>query len=159
MENPLVRGDGMEAVGGQVGAFTDTHAGVALQKKNRTGQIFAIGEFRLNQLVLFWREWARRFFLAARNVFAGEEAEQRNDLMGPSQMIEQAGKTNDANGNGDFGHGRNTGAQLGEPAEDMRFASQLIQAADVGVMSSEVAQKPPIGRFVSSPGSLAQGDG
>jgi hypothetical protein len=47
---------------------------VALQQQNVAGEIVAAQEFLLNELVLFRSQWAREGFLAARDIFASEQA-------------------------------------------------------------------------------------
>ena len=52
VNGPLIRAGGAQTVEGQVGTFTDAHAGVANQQKGIATQIVASEEFLLQEFVL-----------------------------------------------------------------------------------------------------------
>ena len=48
VNRPLIRAGGAEAIEGQIGTFTDAHAGVANQQKDIAAQIIAAEQFLLD---------------------------------------------------------------------------------------------------------------
>jgi len=72
VNRPLIRADGAQAVEGQIGTFTDAHAGVANQQKDVAAQIIAQTEFLLQEFILFCREWAWKSLREARNILAAD---------------------------------------------------------------------------------------
>src|SRR5438876_9993682 len=73
MNGPLIRPGRAKAVVGQIGAFTNAHAGVANQQKDIATEIVAAEEFLLQELVLLGCEWEWKSLRAARNILAAEE--------------------------------------------------------------------------------------
>jgi hypothetical protein len=89
VNRPLIRTDGTEAIGSEVGALADPHPGVTLQEENVAGEIVTAQELLLHELVLFRSQRAREGSVAARDIFAGEQVYQSRNLLGPSQVIQQ----------------------------------------------------------------------
>ena len=56
VNGPLIRAGGAQAIEGQIGTFTDAHAGVANQQKGVTTQIVAAEELLLQELILLGGE-------------------------------------------------------------------------------------------------------
>ena len=52
----------------------------------------------------------------------------------------------------DLGQWGSVRAQFGQPAQNMRIAPQLFQAADLGVVSAQVTQKTAEGGVITSDG-------
>jgi hypothetical protein len=63
---------------------------VALQQQQVAGEVVAANQFLLNPLVLLRQQRAGERSLAARDVFAREQASQGGDLLSPSQFFQQA---------------------------------------------------------------------
>ena len=80
MDGPLIRASGTEAVGGQIGALTDAHAGVANQQKDIRAQVVAAEKLLLQQLILFGRKRTRQSVWKARDVLAPDQMSEVGKL-------------------------------------------------------------------------------
>src|SRR5438876_2650780 len=105
VNRPLIRPGRAKAVVGQIGAFTNAHAGVANQEKDIATEIVAAEEFLLQEFVLLWREWAWKSLRATRNILAADEMRELGKLFAPSQFA-QGGAQSDKQTNVRFGHER-----------------------------------------------------
>ena len=156
---PLVRPQRAHAIQRQVGAFPDTHAGVALQQQDVAGQIVAAQEFLLNELVLFRGQSTRQSAILARDIVAGEQMIQGWQLAVPGEVLQEAAQSDDDNGESVLKQRRGARLQMSQPAEDMRIALQLFQPGNLGVMGFQVVQKAPKRGMIASPGRIAEGNG
>jgi len=139
MNGPLIRPGRAKAVVGQIGAFTNAHAGVANQQKDIATEIVATKEFLLQELVLLGWEWAWTSLWATRNILAADEMSEFGKLFAPRQFI-QDGTQSDEPAHIRCGYQRrHLRAQTGHPAEDVGLTAQLVEAIDPGVMGAEIA--------------------
>jgi hypothetical protein len=90
VNRPLIRAGRAKAVEGQIGTFTDAHAGVAHQQKGIATQVVAAEEFLLQEFILFCREWTWKSLREARNVLAADQMSKFRKLFGPSHLVEDA---------------------------------------------------------------------
>src|SRR5712691_10188492 len=93
VNRPLIRADGAQAVEGQIGTFTDAHAGVANQQKDVAAQIIAQTEFLLQEFILFCREWAWKSLREARNILAADQMSEFRKFFGPDQFVADAAQS------------------------------------------------------------------
>ena len=93
VNGPLIRAGRAQAVEGQIGTFTDTHAGVANQQKGIATQIVAAEEFPLQEFILLCRERTWESPGEARNVLAADQMGEFRKLFGPSQLVEDAAQS------------------------------------------------------------------
>ena len=73
---------------------------------------------------------------------------QGEDLFTPSQLFQQTAQKDNTEDERGFGEWWNTRARFGQPAENMRFASQLFQAADLAALLAQATQKTPEGSAI-----------
>src|SRR5579863_3520470 len=83
MNRPLIRAGGAKGIEGQIGTFTDAHAGVANEQKGITPQIVAAEEFLLQEFVLLCRERAWKSLREARKVPATDQMGEFRNLHSP----------------------------------------------------------------------------
>src|SRR5215470_12383970 len=139
VNGPLIRACGAKAMAGQIGTFTDAHAGVANQQKDIATQIVAAEEFLLQAFVLLYREWTWKFLREAGNVLAADQVSEFSKLLGPRQFV-QYGTQSDELVEVRCGHQwRRLRAQARHPTEDVGFTAQLVQAFHFRVISAEIA--------------------
>jgi hypothetical protein len=119
MNGPLIRASRAEAIAGQIGTFTDAHAGVSNQQKGIAAQIVAAEEFLLQEFILLCREWAWKSLREARNVLTADQMGEFRKLLGPSQLIEDAAQSEEMVAIGRSHERRHLRVQAGHPAEDM----------------------------------------
>ena len=119
VNRPLIRAGRAKAVKGQVGTFTDAHAGVANQQKSIATQVIAAEELLLQELVLLWHKWARKSLREAWKVLAADQMGKFRKLLGPGQLIEDAAQSDKPVDIGRSREWRHLRAQAGHPAEDM----------------------------------------
>jgi len=93
VNRPLIRAGRAEASEGQIGTFTDAHAGVANQQKGIATQIIAAQELLLQEFVLLWREWAWKFLRETRKVRAPDQMSEFRKLFGPSQFVQNGAQS------------------------------------------------------------------
>jgi hypothetical protein len=93
VNGPLIRAGGAQAVEGQIGTFTDAHAGVANQQKGIATQIVAAEEFLLQEFILLCRKRTWKSPRETRNVFAADQMGEFRKLFGPSQLVEDAAQS------------------------------------------------------------------
>ena len=139
MNRPLLRAGRAKAIAGQIGTFTDTHAGVANQQKDIATQIVAAEEFLLQEFVLFLREWTWQSLRETRNVLTADQVSEFSKLLGPRQFVQkgaQSDKQVEVRGGSQWWRLR---TQARHPAKDMGFTAQLVQAVHVRVISTEIA--------------------
>src|SRR5215831_7530475 len=139
VNRPLIWGGRAKAVVGQIGAFTNAHAGVANQEKDIATEIVAAEEFPLQELVLLWCEWAWTSLRATRNILAADKMSEFGKLFAPRQFVQdgaQSDKPTHIRCSHERGHLR---AQAGHPAEDVRLTSQLVKAMDLRVIDTEIS--------------------
>ena len=141
MNRPLIRAGGAQAVEGQIGTFTDAHAGVANQQKGIATQVVAAEEFLLQEFILFCRERTWKSLREARNVLAADQMGEFRKLFGPSQLVEDAAQSDKPVDTGCGRERRCLRTQAGHPAEDVRFTAQLVQALHLRMISAEIAQE------------------
>src|SRR5437899_5298323 len=91
VNGPLIRAGGAQAVEGQIGTFTDAHAGVANQQKGIATQIVAAEEFLLQEFILLCRKWAWKSLREARKVLASDQMGELR--FGPSQLVADAAQS------------------------------------------------------------------
>jgi len=73
---------------------------------------------------------------------------QGEDLFTPSQFFQQTAQKDNTEDERGFGEWWNARARFCQPAENMRIASQLFQAADLAVLLAQVTQKTPEGSAI-----------
>src|SRR5262249_51378367 len=133
MNRPLIRSGRAKAVVGQIGAFTNAHAGVANQQKDIATEIIAAEEFLLQGVVLLGGEWAWTSLWATGNIPAADEMGEFGELFAPRQFV-QDGTQSDKPAHIRCGYQRrHLRAQTGHPAEDVGLTPQLVEAMDLGV--------------------------
>src|ERR1700730_16798349 len=93
VNGPLIGAGGAQAVEGQIGTFTDAHAGVANQQKGIATQIVAAAEFLLQEFILFCRKRTWESVWEARNILAADQMGEFRKLFGPSQLVEDAAQS------------------------------------------------------------------
>jgi hypothetical protein len=96
MNRPLTRAGGAKAIEGQIGTFTDTHAGVANEQEDIATQIVAAEEFLLQKLILLGCEWPWKSLRGMRNVLAADEMSELRKLFGPSQFVQDRAQSDEA---------------------------------------------------------------
>ena len=122
MNGPTIRSDVAKAIPGKVDTFPDAHTGMAQQQEDIGGQIVAAEQLLLDQLILLRRQGAGQALGRPRRILATDQMGQIGELCGPGKFLQNAPQTHEAR---DV-DGRRQGAQVGEPAEDVRIAAQLI---------------------------------
>jgi hypothetical protein len=141
VNRPLFRAGRAKAVEGQIGAFTDAHAGVANQQKGIATQVVAAEEFLLQEFILFCRERTWKSVWEARNILAADQMGEFRKLFGPRQLVEDATQSDKPV---DTGCSRERGClrtQARHPAENVGFTAQLVQALHLRMISAEIAQE------------------
>src|SRR6202023_149270 len=136
-----IRARRTKAVEGQIGTFTDAHAGVANQQKGISTQVVAAEEFLLQEFILLCRERTWKSLWEAWNVLAADQMGEFRKLFGPSQFVEDAAQSDKQV---DTGCGREwwcLRTQASHPAENVGFATQLVQALHLRMISAEIAQE------------------
>jgi hypothetical protein len=93
VNGPLIRAGGAQAIEGQIGTFTDAHAGVANQQKGIATQIVAAEEFLLQEFILLCRKRTWKSPRETRNVFAADQMGEFRKLFGPRQLVEDAAQS------------------------------------------------------------------
>src|ERR1700751_586015 len=141
MNRPLIRAGRAKAIEGQIGTFTDAHAGVANQQKDVAAQIIAEAEFLLQELILFCREWAWKSLGEARKVLAADQMGEFRKLFGPRQFVQDGAKSDKPVHIGFGREHRFLRAQARHPAEDVGFTAQLVQALHLRMIGTEIAQE------------------
>jgi hypothetical protein len=139
MYRPLIGPGRAKAVVGQIGAFTNAHAGVANQQKDIATEIVAPEEFPLQELVLLWCEWAWTSLRATRNILTTDKMSEFGKLFAPRQFVQDGAQSDKPE---DIGRGRqrrHLRAQAGHPAEDVRLTTQLVKAIDLRVIGTKIA--------------------
>jgi hypothetical protein len=114
----------MKAIIGKINTFPDAHSGVAHQEEDIGGQIIAVEQFLLNQLILLGCPCAWEPLRSARNVLATDQMGQVGDLCAPGKLFQHASHKQQAC-NIDCRR-QVLRAQIGKPAEDVWIAAQLI---------------------------------
>ena len=92
MDGPAMA-DKAETVEGQVGTFTDAHAGMTNQQKGIATQIVAAEEFLLQEFILLCRKRTWKSSRETRNVFTADQMGEFRKLFGPSQLVEDAAQS------------------------------------------------------------------
>src|SRR5215470_7910786 len=139
MDGPLIGACGAKAIAGQIGTFTDAHAGVANQQKDIAAQIVAAEEFLLQAFVLLYREWTWKFLREAGNVLTADQVSEFSKLLGPCQFV-QDGAQSDELVEVRCGHQwRRLRAQARHPTADVGFTGQLVQTFNLRVIRAEIA--------------------
>ncbi len=64
--------------------------------------------------------------IPARNIIATEQMSEGGELLGPSQLFQQAAQADDSSRESELGQRRHVGPQLSQPAEDVGIAMQLF---------------------------------
>jgi hypothetical protein len=119
VNGPLIRTGRTKAIEGQIGTFTDAHAGVANQQKGIGTQVVAAEEFLLQEFILFCRERTWKSLRAARNVLAADQMGEFRKLFGPSQLVEDAAQSDKPVDPGCSRERRCLRTQARHPAEDV----------------------------------------
>jgi hypothetical protein len=140
VNRPLIRAGRAKAVEGQIGTFTDAHAGVANQQKGIATQVVAAEEFLLQEFILFCREWAWKSLREARNILAANQMSEFRKLLGPSQLVEDAAQSDKQVDTGCGRECRCLRTQARHRAEDVRVTAQLVQALHFRMISAKIAQ-------------------
>lgn len=86
MNRPLTRAGGTQAVVGQVGAFTDAHAGVTEQEEDISAQIVAAQELLLEELILLGGERPWQSVGRARDILAQQQVSELGEMAGAGQF-------------------------------------------------------------------------
>ena len=82
------------------------------------------------------------------NIVAPEQMRKRGELLGPSQFFQHTAQADDSSDHGVLGQRWSAGPQLSQPTEEVRIAPQLLQRADLRMVSSQVSQKQVDGALV-----------
>src|SRR6266576_1806505 len=93
VNRPLIGPGRAKAVVGQIGAFTNAHAGVANQQKDIATEIVAAEEFLLQEFVLFWCEWPWESLRATRKILAADEMSEFGKLFAPRQFAQDGAQS------------------------------------------------------------------
>ena len=64
--------------------------------------------------------------IPARHIVAPEQMSKRGELLGPSQIFQQAAQADDSSRESELGQWRHMGSQMSQPAEDVGIAVQLF---------------------------------
>ena len=75
---------------------------------------------------------------------------QIGDLLEPGQFLEDASQADQFVDVSGQPQGRSFGAERGEPTQDVRIATQLIQRADLRVLDTQVVQEMACGSTVAT---------
>ena len=138
MNRPLILTAGVEAIEGQIGAFADTHAGVANQQKRVTTQIVAAKEVLLQELILLGGEGTGKSLRQTRNVRATDQMSEIRKVCRPSQFVEDAAQRDELVDIGCGRQRRHLRVQMSHPAEDVWLTAKMVQGVHVGVTGAEI---------------------
>ena len=94
MDGPLVRASGKEAVRCQIGTLTDSHASVADQQEDISGQVVAAKELLLQRLILFGAKRTRQSIREARDVLVPDQMSKFGKLVHPREFMEGPAQRN-----------------------------------------------------------------
>jgi hypothetical protein len=94
--------------------------------------------------------------IPARDIISGQQMSQCRELLGPSQVFQQAVQADDATDKSDFSQRRGVGPQLRQPTEDMRISAQLFQVSNLWEVSAQVVQKAAYGCEIVSKRCIAE---
>jgi hypothetical protein len=117
MDGPLVGACGAQAVVGEVDAFADTHASVAEQQEYISAEIVAAHELLLEELILLGGERSWQSVGRARNILAQQQVGQFREMVGTSQLMEDAAQNEEPADAGCHGQRRILGVQVRHPSE------------------------------------------
>ena len=69
----MIWAGGVETVEGEIGGFTNAHAGLTEQQEEVGAQVVAASQFQLEQVIVFRRQGARQATGTAGNILATEQ--------------------------------------------------------------------------------------
>jgi hypothetical protein len=107
---------------GKVDTFTDAHTSVAQQQEEVGRQIVAAEQLPMDGLILWRRQGTGKTLRRSRGILATDQMGQIGKLCGPGKFPQDAPQAHESR---DVDRWRQR-TQVGEPAEDVRVATQLI---------------------------------
>jgi len=122
VNGPTIRSDVAKAIPGKIDTFTDAHTGVAQQQEEVGCQIVAAEQLLLDGLILLRRQGTGKPLRRPRRILATDQMSQIGELCGPGKFLQDAPQTHESR----YIDRWRQGTQVGEPAEDMRVAEQLL---------------------------------
>jgi hypothetical protein len=141
MNRPLVWPRGAETVIGEIGAFADTHAGVAEQEEDISAEIVAAHELLLEELILLGGKRSWQGVGRAWDILAQQEVSQFSEMAGASQLMEDGAQSKEP---ADASRGcqrRILGAQVRHPSEDMGISAQLFETSNLRICGAEIDEE------------------
>ena len=141
MNRPLVWPRGAQTVVGEIGAFADTHAGVAEQEEDISAEIVAAHELLLEELILLGGERSWQGVGRAWDILAQQEVSQFSEMAGASQLMEDGAQSKEP---ADASRGcqrRILGAQVCHPSEDMGISAQLFETSNLRICGAEIDEE------------------
>jgi hypothetical protein len=139
MNRPLIRPGGLEAIDGQIGAFSDA----ANQQKGVTTRVVAAEEL-LQELVLLGGEQTGESFAAGAECPRGGSAERVQEAVPSSQFIEDAAQRDESVDVGCSRQRRHVRVQMAHPAEDLWLAAPAVQGVQVGITATEIGRRKDV---------------
>ena len=86
--------------------------------------------------------------LLAGNIVTTEQMGKGRELLGPGEFFQHAAQVDHMVRARDRGQWRVVRPQEGQPTEDMGIAAQLIERANLRILSAEISQKVPDGSAI-----------
>ena len=90
------------------------------------------------------------------HVVTTEQMSQGGELLGPGEFFQHAAQVDHTVGARDRGQRRVVRPQESQPTEDMGIAAQLIERANLRILSAEISQKVPNGSAIGGDGCITQ---
>src|ERR1035438_9289018 len=92
----------------------------------------------------------------AGHVVTTEQMSQSRELLGPSEFFQHAAQVDHIVRARDRGQWRILRPQQSQPSEDMRIPVQLVERANLRILSAEIIQKVSNGSAIGSDGCIPQ---
>lgn len=159
VDRPLVRAYGVQAVIGEVNTLADAHAGVAEQEEDISGKIVAAHKLLLEDLILFRSKGTGQTVGRARDILTPYQVSKFGKLVCPGQLVEDGTQSDKSSDAGCRSQGRSLCAHARHPSEDVRIATQLLEAGNVGVLSTEIDDEAAQGDVVVALGGRTERGG
>src|SRR5205085_2179999 len=144
VNSPAIGANIAKAVIGEIDTFANAHTGMAEQQEDVGRQIVAAEQLLLDELILLRRQGTGKTLRRPRRVLATDQMRQLRKLGGPGKFLKDTSEVRETI---DVDR-RRQGAQVGEPAKDMRVAAQLIQRSNIRMILAEINQEVARGATV-----------
>ena len=138
VDRPLVRTYEVQAVIREVNTLADAHAGMAQQQEDISAKIVATHQLLLQELILLCGERTGQTLWRTRNILAPNQVSEFGKLVCPGQLIADGAQSDQASDAGCRSQRRSLCAHARHPSEDVRIASQLLEAGNLAVFGAEI---------------------